>query len=260
LISAFLDRRRRLGENIHMSDPQMTEAEWLAATTPFKGLEFLAEIASDHKFRLFCAAVCREIWDLIKLPEARNLLLVIEDFADGKVPLEDMDAALDRLIAVENSDWYDEAAATVYESAQMWEWNCRDVCLSSAEAAVNAVRGVGIILSRPASAQDVEMARVAEYRKQAAVLRDIFGPLPFREITADSAWLRAPILRMAQGIYDERELPSGYLDSQRLAVLADALEEAGCDNADVLAHCREPGTHVRGCWVIDLLLGKHHDH
>lgn len=58
------------------------------------------------------------------------------------------------------------------------------------------------------------------------------------------------------GSRDERELPSGHLDAGQLAILADALEDAGCDNADILDHCRSDGPHVRGCWVVDLLLGK----
>jgi hypothetical protein len=61
---------------------------------------------------------------------------------------------------------------------------------------------------------------------------------------------------MAVHIYDHRRLPEGALDGASLAVLADALDEAGCTDPDIPAHCRQPGPHVRGCWVIDLLLGK----
>jgi hypothetical protein len=50
-------------------------------------------------------------------------------------------------------------------------------------------------------------------------------------------------------MYEERDFAG-------MPILADALEEAGCNNADILAHCREPGVHVRGCWVVDLLLAK----
>jgi hypothetical protein len=64
------------------------------------------------------------------------------------------------------------------------------------------------------------------------------------------------VLALAQAAYDERELPAGTLDTTRLAVLADAVEEAGCDQADLLAHLRGPGPHVRGCWTVDLLLGQ----
>ena len=61
---------------------------------------------------------------------------------------------------------------------------------------------------------------------------------------------------MATAAYEVRTLPAGTLDPDRLAILADALEDAGCTNADVLDHCRGAGPHVRGCWVVDLLLGK----
>jgi hypothetical protein len=86
---------------------------------------------------------------------------------------------------------------------------------------------------------------------EAALLRDISGN-PFRKIAVDPAWLAwngGSALSMAKRIYEEPCF-------EDIPVLADALEEAGCDNADLLTHCREPGEHVRGCWVIDLLLGK----
>jgi hypothetical protein len=91
----------------------------------------------------------------------------------------------------------------------------------------------------------------SERAEQARLLRCIFGN-PFRPMQADGAWLRwndATIVKIAEAIYEERCFGD-------LPILADALEDAGCDNADLLAHCREPGEHVRGCWVVDLLLGK----
>jgi hypothetical protein len=79
-------------------------------------------------------------------------------------------------------------------------------------------------------------------------MRDIFGN-PFRPVTADAAWLTSTVVSLAEGIYADRAF-------DRLPVLADALMDSGCENADILAHCRRDGPHVRGCWVIDLLLGK----
>src|SRR5262245_41808404 len=64
------------------------------------------------------------------------------------------------------------------------------------------------------------------------------------------------VLSISEAAYEERILPAGTLDPDRLAVLSDALEEAGCDNPDILSHLRGPGPHVRGCWVLDLLLEK----
>ncbi len=98
----------------------------------------------------------------------------------------------------------------------------------------------------------------AERAAQCDLLRDLFGN-PFRHDSlspAVLAWNGGIVVRLAQAAYDERQLPEGTLDNGRLAVLADALEEAGCADAAILSHCRSGGEHVRGCWVIDLLLGK----
>ena len=83
---------------------------------------------------------------------------------------------------------------------------------------------------------------------QVALARDIFGN-PFRPVTFDPAWRTADATGIAARMYESR-------DFSAMPILADALEEAGCTNADVLLHCREPGVHVRGCWVVDLVLGK----
>jgi hypothetical protein len=84
--------------------------------------------------------------------------------------------------------------------------------------------------------------------------------LPFRPLPALSAsllsWNDALVVRLAQAAYEHRILPSGHLDPQHLAVLADALEDAGCANPDVLSHLRGAGPHVRGCWPVDLLLDR----
>jgi hypothetical protein len=86
-------------------------------------------------------------------------------------------------------------------------------------------------------------------------LHDIIGN-PFRPVSLDPSWLTPTVKNLAQAAYDNRLLPSGLLDNIRLAVLADAVEEAGCTNPDILNHCRQPGEHVGGCWVVDLLLAK----
>jgi hypothetical protein len=103
-----------------------------------------------------------------------------------------------------------------------------------------------------------ESRRAAEKSAHLVLLRCVFGN-PFRPTTPDRAWLtwnHGTIPKLAQAVYEKRSLPDGSFDLTRLAVLADALEEAGCTDADILAHVRGPGPHVRGCWVIDLLTGK----
>jgi hypothetical protein len=97
-----------------------------------------------------------------------------------------------------------------------------------------------------------------ERRRQRLLLAEVFGN-PFRPSTVDQSWLRwndGTVRRIATGIYEERQLPAGTLDTTRLAVLADALLDAGCEDEALMQHCREPGPHVRGCWVVDLILGK----
>jgi hypothetical protein len=90
---------------------------------------------------------------------------------------------------------------------------------------------------------------------QCHLVRDVFGN-PYRAVLLGTSSMTCDVGLLAQAAYDERFLPLGALDSARLAILADALEEAGCTNLDVLAHLRSPGPHVRGCWALDLILGK----
>jgi hypothetical protein len=87
----------------------------------------------------------------------------------------------------------------------------------------------------------------ARYR-QIRLLYDVAGN-PFRVCNLEPAWLTSTVVAIARRAYQSR-------DFSALPILADALQEAGCDNEDILAHCRGPGPHVRGCWAVDLILGK----
>ena len=98
------------------------------------------------------------------------------------------------------------------------------------------------------AAWTVEFGGENESAFQREMLRDIFGN-PFRPVAFDSRWQTETVVSLAGGIYADRAF-------DRMPILADALEDAGCDNADVLTHCRGSGPHVRGCWVVDLVLGK----
>ena len=104
-----------------------------------------------------------------------------------------------------------------------------------------------------------EQARRASQVVRCEVLRDLFGPLPFRPVVIPAVvlgWDAGTVLSLAWAAYEERLLPSGELDPARLGLLADALEDAGCTNEEALAHLRGPGPHARGCWVLDLVLGR----
>ncbi len=93
-----------------------------------------------------------------------------------------------------------------------------------------------------------DTGRDAEEREQMKLTRDIFGN-PFRPLAFDPSWRTTTAASLARTMYESRDFAA-------MPVLADALEDAGCDNAEVLAHCRGDGPHVRGCWVVDLVLGK----
>ena len=114
-----------------------------------------------------------------------------------------------------------------------------------------SVRGCGYLACFDPEADDGEASEQAEREAQAKLLRDIFGnPFrPFLPSPAYSAWLTTTVLGSADVMYKSR-------DFSAMPILADALQDAGCDNPDILDHCRGPGPHVRGCWVVDLLLGK----
>jgi hypothetical protein len=116
--------------------------------------------------------------------------------------------------------------------------------------------GGHLALFRPWTARQKDAATAAHEEQrvtQVALLRDIFGPLPFRPVTVHSqilAWNDRLVPRLAQAIYDERRWGD-------MPLLGDALLDAGCDSEDMLSHAREQGSvHVRGCWLLDLLLNK----
>jgi hypothetical protein len=90
--------------------------------------------------------------------------------------------------------------------------------------------------------------RGPEVSIQADILRDIFGN-PFRPITFAPDWCTSTAVALARQMYDSR-------DFSAMPILADALQDAGCENTDILNHCRGEGPHVRGCWVVDQVLGK----
>ena len=97
-------------------------------------------------------------------------------------------------------------------------------------------------------------AEVATPGFQCRVLRDLFDP--FRAVRLDPAWLTREVAALAEAAYEHRILPSWHLDPQYISILCDALEDAGCAEAELLGHLRGEGPHWRGCWAVDAALGK----
>jgi hypothetical protein len=226
----------------------VTEAEWFTCTDPAAMLEYLQGKASDRKPRLFAVACCRKIWHLLSDKHENGMKVVIaaEKLADGLVSRYEVAQA--PFLANEVLDTDASANPSAYYAAEAVGDFYDDYVTDVARHVTDA-------------ANDVATAtwnRAAERAAQTSLLRCIFGN-PFRPIAISSsvlAWNDSLVVRLAQAAYEDRHLPEGTLDNGRLAILADALEEAGLTDANILGHLREPRPHVRGCWLVDLCLGK----
>lgn len=113
---------------------------------------------------------------------------------------------------------------------------------------MRAIEAKGVQASDPQATEINRAAWHAERGFQCRLVRDIFGN-PFRSVMCSPEWLTSTVVAMAAQMYESR-------DFSALPILADALQDAGCEAADILNHCRGEGPHVRGCWVVDLVLGK----
>jgi hypothetical protein len=206
----------------------MTEAEWLTCTDPTRLLEFLRGKVSDRKLRLFACACCRRVNHLLT-PELAQALEVAERFADGRADARARKAA--RAAAMQTP----RSGSPVPPSAYLGD---------AKQRVVEALRKRAMEAARYTLPFGEETFRTE-------TLRCLFGN-PYRPVQIQPAWLRwkdGTIPRLTLAIYDGRDFAS-------LPVLADALEEAGCTDADILGHCRGPEPHARGCWVVDALLGR----
>jgi hypothetical protein len=227
----------------------MNERKWLASAELMPLLKFLRGKAGTRTVRLFACACCRRIWPLLADDRDRQAVEVAEGDAEGQGPPGPREAdrstpagaAVTTCLAVvggnPNSTWL-TGLSLVAEQAAM----------AAADAALGGPRG-------KVDQAAWEAVFDAELAAQCRALRDIAGN-PFRLVTVSPACTTPQVVALAQAAYDERELPAGTLDPRRLAVLADALEDAGCTDPDLLNHLRGPGPHYRGCWAVDLLLGK----
>lgn len=219
-------RERREPFLILICPEPMTEAEWLACTDPTQMLEFLRRTGSYRKLRLFAVGCCRRVWTMLEDERSRDAVEVAERFADGLATEKERAAA-----------WL--AAHNATEAR-------RGVAFAASNSALSKVENRSWC-SRAASA--AEAARIHDGKEpQADLLRCIFGN-PFHPSTVERSLLTESVFTLASAIYEERAF-------DRLPILADALEESGCRDAAILAHCRGPGPHVRGCWVVDLLLHR----
>jgi hypothetical protein len=230
----------------------MTEAEWdrteqLWTMWPVltKSRQRDAVRARNRKFRLIACAHCRDAWDLLIDERSRRAVEVAERFADGLAGDRELQSA-------KTGAWW-----AYCEEAKRRNKDLRPGLAAHAagfvahkdakEAAGKAASAIGWVR--------VDAADPNAIWKTCDLIREVFGN-PFRPVVIVPAWRTPDVLALAQAAYDSRSLPSGRLESARLGVLADALEDAGCAEQAILSHLRTPTPHVRGCWAVDLLTGR----
>ena len=235
----------------------MTESEWLASEDPLALLAFVADRSTARKYRLFLCACCARV--LAGIPPHHRLLDdiysgtwhqlersmdIVEQFAEGFVSAETLA----------------QARRDAENSTHVPKWGNKDNKLSYEVTAV-----VMTAVEHPVTADVLEACwratharsaqtssqphnqRIAEAQWQARVCRDIFGN-PFRPIIFSPEWRTAATVSRAARMYESR-------DFSAMPELANALQDAGCETTAILDHCRSAGPHVRGCWVVDLVLG-----
>jgi hypothetical protein len=231
----------------------MTEAEWLTCDDPKRMVTFLREsgLGSERKLRLFSCACVRRAWRLLT-DVGRQAVEAAEAYADGRIGVETLRLA--RRAAY-------EPVADAMEAADL-TWALGTPLTPPESAAVAAVEACGdrdsdnsrysALLEATSRAQAALGWKGSELAAQATLLRDVLGN-PFRPPppppAAILAWNDGGVSRIAQRLYEDRAF-------DRLPILADALEDAGCTDAAILSHCRWPSQHFRGCWAVDLILGR----
>ena len=214
----------------------MTEAEWLTSSDPVAMIKMAKARLRHRKLRLFAVACCHRIQKLLLDARSHGAIAAAEQYADGAI-----------------SERRLEKARRQAENAHLDSFNVRKKVGSCLEWAAEysahplAFKAAQSVSWMSKTSRDGTLTD-ADYGFQASIVRDIFGN-PFHPVTFNPSWLTPNVVRLAQTIYDARSF-------DRMPELADALEAAGCDNEKILEHCRSKKEHVRGCWVVDGVLGK----
>jgi hypothetical protein len=214
----------------------VTEDEWLNSTDPQAMLTFLRDSgkASDRKMRLLACACVRRLWTLLQDDRSRQAVSAAESFSDGALSVEKLAHAF-------------AAAAEVYRTAGLQTPNQLATARAAGDTAAPSAWDAASEAVRPLQYLHCHLCR--------EIVGNPFYPLR-RPAHALLARHDRTVIRLATAVYEDRLLPAGTLRADRLAILADALEDAGSSDAGLLAHLRSPGPHVRGCVAVDAILGR----
>ena len=226
----------------------MTEKQWLKCADPQAMLEHLGTRASDRKLRLFACACCRRAWHLVKSPKLKKALPLLEGFADGTVSDRDRGHAHkisgEVLESAHVSDLQPSLGGELWKASKK-TLNRRD--FEFYNFGESAAAAFGYAAGDPYSVWAA--AKATERKEQAKLVREMFGN-PFWRVSFSPAWRTDTAVSLAKQMYEAREFGA-------MPILADAIQDAGCDCDELLDHLRDTSaTHVRGCWALDLVLGK----
>ena len=241
----------------------MTKTQWLKSRDPGQMLDYLQPDERGRKVRFFKCACCYLMWPLLVDERSREGVQVAERYADGAATLTELRHAI---VAVEEATGLIERRHRGRKVSVGLFWARK----GAAKLALHTTRNTGFLaagvarcIRHPAEVgakrdptiplSPLQMSARCKnqdqlYRWLARLVRDIFGN-PFRPATCSPAWRTDTVLALARQIYESREFCG-------MPILADALQDAGCEDEQLLSHSRGPGLHVRGCWVVDLVLGK----
>ncbi|HEY1189720.1 MAG TPA: hypothetical protein VGE74_18880 [Gemmata sp.] len=219
----------------------MTEAEWFACGDPALVIGAIGRPAwTERRGRLFAVECCNRLRALPD-PRLRAVIETVERYADGLVAGTELSAA--STIAVSSVEW--EAR----HDMSSWQSSAAEVVLAAVSVEEYTVINSLVASVLAGRAQNDEPVTEAQQRRALVALMREIAWNPFRPVAFNSAWRTADVVALAEGTYEKA--------FDRLPIFADALQDAGCGADDLLMHLRDPeAAHVRGCWALDLVLGK----
>jgi hypothetical protein len=236
----------------------LSESEWLASTSARDLSGHLIMIgglrsregdrAGERKLRLFGVACCKHIHHWSKLPLISDTINATEKFADDDISADELHDLQQAVEVVGYPPREGSLPSAAFDSLPLRLARAASL-IARFDDSWPYVNDLWEVLHQIGVYNPETTEELANANATATLLRDIFGN-PFRPVLLDRSWLTSDVVTLARGIYDERAF-------DRMPILADALQDAGCTSDEILNHCRDTNAmHVRGCWVVDLLLCK----
>jgi hypothetical protein len=230
----------------------VNEHTWQSSVRLFEMLAFVQGRLSDRKQRLFAVACCGRHLHRLTDERSRKAVETASRLIEGQATEEERwlaaDAAFDAHIAMRESRLSGASAVPWSRQAELLSHAAAMTLLDGNYYGEDAADYVRWALAASGTSRSAD----EEEQHQCRILRDLIGPTLFRPVRVEPAWRAASdgaAGRIATWIHEQEAF-------DELPFLADALEDAGCDDLEILEHARAPGEHVRGCWVVDLVLAR----